>query len=207
MLQIVFQSQIQSEAQNFDAGDVCDAITAKMLRRHPHIFLPDGSLTAVDGRADAPSWESIKAQERLEAGEAPRSVVAGVPRSYPPLVRAMRSGERAHRVGFDWPDYHGVVDKIEEEVNEVKEALALDDNAAVEAEIGDLLYAIVNLCRHRGIDPESALHGTVDRFAQRFDLVESSLTADGLRPEDCALDELERRWQRAKESLKDAPDA
>lgn len=201
LLQIVFQAQIQREAGNFDAGDVCDAIAQKMLRRHPHIFREDGSLTDVEGRDEAPSWEAIKAQERKDAGEEARSVVAGVPKSYPPLVRAMRSGERAHRVGFDWPDHHGVVAKIEEEIEEIKEALAHDDNAAVEAEIGDALYAIVNLCRHRGIDPGEALAGTVDRFAARFDIVERGLTADGLRPENVSLDELEARWQRAKREI------
>ncbi len=186
MLQIVFQSEIQREAGRFDVGDVCDAIREKLVRRHPHLFGQDGARE---------SWEALKRKER--AG----SALDGVPRHLPALLRAYRTGEKAHGAGFDWPDHRGVVDKIDEEVGELKEALDEGDKAHIAHELGDLLYAVVNLARHFEIDAEGALRTTIARFEARFRLVEDQLAAEGKIPEKTPLAELEDKWQNAKRIL------
>ena len=124
-----------------------------------------------------------------------------MPRHLPALLRAYRTGEKARGVGFDWPTHEGVVDKIEEELAEVKEAIAGGDKDAIASEIGDMLYALTNLARHFEIDPEAALRQTIGRFEKRFRVVESSLAAEGKTPEQATLDELETRWQQAKKQL------
>lgn len=201
MLQIVFQSEIQREAGRFDIGDVCDAIRHKLIRRHPHIFAgtaPEGTPGTKEG------WEAIKRKEREArgaSGDRPTSALDGVPRHLPGLLRAYRTGEKARGAGFDWPTHHGVVDKIKEELGEVEEAIATGDKERISAEIGDLLYAIVNLSRHFEIDAEGAIRSTIARFEERFRLVEESLHAEGKTPEKEPLDELERRWQEAKKVI------
>lgn len=198
MLQIVFQSEIQREAARFDVGDVCAAIHAKLVRRHPHIFgdaAPEGTPGSKEG------WEAIKRKERAEKGGAAgraSSALDGVPRHLPALLRAYRTGEKARGAGFDWPSHHGVVDKIKEELGEVERAILDGKKERIADEIGDLLYAIVNLARHFEIDPEGATRSTIARFEERFRLVEQSLAAEGKTPEKEQLDELERRWQEAK---------
>jgi tetrapyrrole methylase family protein / MazG family protein len=206
MLQIVFQSEIQREAGRFDIGDVCDAIRDKLIRRHPHIFAgaaPEGRPGSKEG------WEAIKRKERAArdaqggADARPRSALDGVPRHLPGLLRAYRTGEKARGAGFDWPSHHGVIDKIKEELSEVEGAIATGDKERISAEIGDLLYAIVNLSRHFEIDAEGALRSTIARFEERFRLVEESLAAEGKTPEKESLDELERRWQQAKKLIEE----
>jgi MazG family protein len=202
LLQVVFQSEIQREAGRFDVGDVARAIDAKLKRRHPHIFGGDGVAGTVPGTQG--SWEAIKRAERAAKGkdvERRSSALDGVPRHLPALLRAYRTGEKARGAGFDWPDHHGVVDKIEEELGEVKQAIDSGDTAAIESEIGDLLYAITNLSRHFEIDPEAALRQTIARFEMRFRVVEELLAAEGKTPEQTPLDELEARWQQAKRRL------
>ncbi len=202
LLQIVFQAEIQREAGRFDVGDVARAIDAKLRRRHPHIFGGDGVSGTVPGTQGF--WEAVKRAERAAKGkdvERRSSALDGVPRHLPALLRAYRTGEKARGAGFDWPDHHGVVDKIEEELGEVKQAIASGDKAAIESEIGDLLYALTNLSRHFEIDPEAALRQTIARFEARFRLVEASLAAEGKTPEQTPLDELEARWQEAKRQL------
>lgn len=197
LFQIVFQAEIQREAGRFDVGHVAEAIRAKLVRRHPHVF---GS----ESGTDTIGWEAIKAEERAAKGKRHESALDGVPGHLPALLRAYRLGQKANRVGFDWPDWRGVLAKIREELAEIEETLDPEpDRARFEEEVGDLLYAVVNLCRHLEVDPEAALRGTMTRFRARFRLVEESLAAEGKRPEDADLDDLEARWQRAKRALKD----
>ncbi len=196
MLQVVFQAQIQREHQRFDAGDVATAIHDKLVRRHPHIFDP-----AYDG-PERPDWEALKQKERKKRGEKSSSL-AGVPKVLPALLRAYRVGEKAHRVGFDWPDTRGVWAKIEEELAEVKETLEpTPDRGRFEEEIGDLLYALVNLCRHLNTDPEAALRRTIARFEQRFARVEELLEQSGADAQTASLDVLEQHWEQAKRELR-----
>jgi MazG family protein len=202
LLQIVFQSEIQRDAGRFDVGDVARAIDDKLKRRHPHIFGGDGVAGTTPGSQQ--SWEAIKRAERAAQGKDEvkvSSALDGVPKHLPALLRAYRTGEKARGAGFDWPDHHGVVDKIEEELAEVKAAIVSGDKDAVAAEIGDMLYALTNLARHFEIDAETALRQTISRFEGRFRLVEEQLRAQGKTPEQCGLDELEANWQEAKRTL------
>ncbi|MFZ9889842.1 MAG: nucleoside triphosphate pyrophosphohydrolase [Myxococcota bacterium] len=192
LLQIVFQAELQRESGHFDLGDVCDAVRAKLERRHPHLF---GTAT------EKPDWESVKRAERRARGDVHESALDGVPRELPGLLRALRVGEKAHGVGFDWPDHRGVVAKIEEELDEVKEAIAEGDLAHIADEIGDLLYAIVNLTRHLKVDPEASLRRTISRFERRFRIVEERVRTSGKRLEECSLEELEDHWAEAKRQL------
>ncbi len=198
LLQVVFQSAIQRDAGRFDVGDVCTAIHDKLVRRHPHLF------GAHDDGAPRASWEAIKRQERdaaMPTSARPASALDGVPQHLPALLRAYRTGEKARGVGFDWPDHVGVVDKIKEELGELQEALDSGQQERISSELGDLLYAIVNLARHKTIDPEAALRGTMARFEQRFRVVEQLLAQQQKTPEQCTLDELEATWQQAKRQL------
>jgi MazG family protein len=192
MLQIVFQAEIQREHERFDVGDVCQAIHDKLVRRHPHIF---GDAT------ERPDWEATKREERKEKAGREESALDGVPRELPGLLRAFRVGEKAHAVGFDWPDHHGVIAKIEEELAEVKEAVETGDREAITHEIGDLLYAIVNLTRHMEVDPEAAIRSTMGRFEARFRRVEEHCRAEGRDPHDLSLEELDAHWETAKKEL------
>ena len=195
LLQIVFQSQIQREAEHFHIGDVCQAITKKLIRRHPELF-------DLNHTGPKKSWEEIKEQERAANPQERKGLFDSVPKAFPALLRAYRMGEKAHEVGFDWPDTHGVSAKIEEELQEVKEAIQQDNHENTTEEIGDLLYAIVNLSRHLGIDPESALRGTMNKFKNRFHEVEKGLWAEDKTPQEMTLDELEERWDAAKKQLR-----
>jgi MazG family protein len=151
-----------------------------------------GETVARDAATVLANWEAIK---RREKGGAPRGTLDGVPAALPALLRAFRIGEKAARVGFDWPDALGPRDKVDEELRELDEALAAGDRSASEAELGDLLFAVCNLARHHGIEPETALRGTIDRFSRRFRAVEAEL-GEGLGS--ASLDELEAAWQAAK---------
>ena len=194
LLQIVFQSQIRAEEGAFDAFDVCRAITAKMLRRHPHVFADASVSSASASRA---SWERIKAEERREGGHRPSSL-DGVPRALPALLRASRLGEKAAAVGFDWQRGRDVVPKIREEIDELEEALEAGDQREVAREFGDLLLALSSLARHLGVEPEDALRGANDRFTARFRAMEERST----RPlSELDLDALEALWQQAKAEL------
>jgi MazG family protein len=203
LLQIVFQSEIQREAGRFDVGDVARAIDDKLKRRHPHIFGGAGIEGTTPGSQNF--WEAIKRQERAALGKdaiKKSSALDGVPKHLPALLRAYRTGEKARGVGFDWPDHNGVVAKIEEELLEVKMAIASGDKEAIASEVGDLLYAVTNLSRHFELDPEASLRQTIGRFEARFRIVEELLAAEGKTPEQTSLDELEDRWQQAKRRLK-----
>jgi ATP diphosphatase len=180
-LQVVYHARIAAELGAFDIDDVMEAIIAKMIRRHPHIF---------GGASETPGWEALKAAERGSSDD--RSALAGVALSLPALLRAEKLQRRAARVGFDWPDSSGPRAKIDEELGEVE---AAEDEPSRAAEIGDLLFSIVNYARHLGVDPEVALRESNRRFEQRFRTVEQLAE----RPlADMSIDELEALWQRAK---------
>lgn len=192
LLQVVFQAEIRRQEGAFDAADVAHAISDKLVRRHPHVFANE----APDEDRDAAwrRWEEIKAKEK-----GPRSTLAGVPRSMPALLRAQRVQEKASRVGFDWPEVSGALDKVREEFAELQEAMATQDRRSVHHELGDLLFSLVNVARFVDLDAEDALRSTVDRFSRRFEHVETRVRASGLRLQDQSLEELDRLWQEAKE--------
>ncbi len=192
LLQIVFQAQIRDEEGAFNAHDVCRAITAKMLRRHPHVFGDDEVGSAEESRS---AWERIKAQERADQPRAASSALDGVPRSLPALLRASRLGEKAAGVGFDWGRAADVLPKIREEIAELEAALASQDPSEIAAEFGDVLLSLSSLARHVGVEPEDALRGANDRFTRRFRRMEQ-LSEQPLS--DLSAHRLEALWQRAK---------
>jgi MazG family protein len=204
VFQCVFQAQIAAEAGRFDIARVLESITAKLIRRHPHVFTPDGRpLRAARrrGHVKTPAavleqWEQLKAKEQADAGVS-RRLLSGVPRSLPALVRAHEIGTRVAAVGFDWARPTDVLDKIEEEVAELREALATSPGRAAE-EFGDLLFSIANLARQLKIEPESALREANDKFTARFDALESHFESRGRSIHQSTLDEMERVWQSVK---------
>jgi ATP diphosphatase len=188
-LQVVYHARIAEELGAFSIDDVIDAISAKMIRRHPHIF---GSSDST-GPVDSPGWEALKAAERTALED--RSALAGVALALPALKRSEKLQQRAARVGFDWPDASGPRSKIEEELGEIDRAEGQEE---LSAEIGDLLFSVVNYARHLDIDPESALRGACARFEQRFRKVE----AIAERPlGEMSIEALEELWQSAKKAL------
>ena len=192
LLQAFLHARMGAERGSFDIQSAARRVCEKMRRRHPHVF---GDAEAETPDAVLRQWDVIKRRER---GGAPKSALSGVPRHLPALHRAHDVQKKAARVGFDWPDVEGVMAKIEEELAEVRDALAAGDPEAVAAEIGDLLFAVVNLGRFRQLLAEELLHGTVRKFERRFQRMEGLLEAQGKRPESCSLDELDALWERAK---------
>lgn len=206
LLQVVYHARMAEEQRAFDFGDVVEAVTAKMVRRHPHVFGDEEARSA--GMAKG-MWEKIKAAERADraarrdakgvAEEKPH-YLDGVPRALPALTRALKLQQKAARVGFDWGAAEPVLDKIEEEIGELRQAIAAGDRPHMEEELGDLVFALVNLGRHLDIDAEQALAGTNAKFTGRFGKVEDGLAAAGTTLEDATLDEMEALWQRAKKA-------
>jgi tetrapyrrole methylase family protein/MazG family protein/ATP diphosphatase len=190
LLQIVFQSQLAKE--QFGIDDVIGAICAKMVRRHPHVF---GDEKAKDAAAVRERWEALKASEKRERG-----VLDGVPTAMPALLRAFRVGEKAAHLGLDWPDATGPRSKLDEELRELDAALSQGDTAAAEAELGDVLFAAVNLARKHNIDAEAALRKTIDKFGARVRYVERETRQSGVDPATLPLAELDRLWAKAKEA-------
>ncbi|BCB08224.1 MULTISPECIES: nucleoside triphosphate pyrophosphohydrolase [Halomonadaceae] len=208
LFQVVYYAQFGAEEQRFDFHDIVDTLTAKMLRRHPHVF-PDGTLASrrppgmsaedVQTQHVNSRWEALKADERAERSQqSTPSVLDDVPRTLPALSRAAKLSKRAARVGFDWPDASGVLDKIREELAEVEEALAEGNRQHAQEEVGDLLFAVTNLARTLGADPEQCLRTTNSKFERRFRYVERQLAADARPLTDASLDEMESHWQAAK---------
>ena len=199
LLQIIFQSEIRSEEDAFSLRDVADGIYAKLVRRHPHVF---ADATAGSSKEAYGSWETIKAKERAAQGSKQKGVLDGVPDALPALLRAYRIGEKASSVGFDWSSASGAFEKLREELRELEEVLdgqeGSIENQRVEEELGDLLFAAVNLARHRKIDPESALRNATFKFQKRFEFVEEALRRDDLPIQDAGLELLETLWQKAK---------
>jgi nucleoside triphosphate diphosphatase len=190
LLQVVFHSQMASEAGKFDLSDVIGSICAKMIRRHPHVF---GAHKGISTASVAAKWEDIKAAERANKQEN-SGALSGVAKSLPALLRAQKIQNRAARTGFDWPDVIGALDKVEEEIIEFKGALNLKDRTE---EMGDLLFSIVNVCRFLEIDAEQTLTAATRKFEQRFQFMEQS-ASDFFT---LSLDQKEALWQQAKSSL------
>ena len=194
----VFLAQVCTDAGRFTVADSLRAINAKLIRRHPHIFDPSGhpldTPTAVHQQ-----WEQIKAKEQADAGER-RSVLRGLARSLPSLLRAYEIGTRVAAVGFDWNRTEDVVAKIEEETAELRDAVAREGPARMEEEMGDLLFSIANLSRKLGIDPESALRKANEKFTARFEALEDRLHAQGRSVHQATLEEMEREWTAVKTS-------
>jgi ATP diphosphatase len=206
LLQVVFHARMAEEQGEFDFGDVVEAITTKMIRRHPHVFGGDDARAA--GMAKG-MWNRIKAEEkaekrqtRLARGDDPedhgKGYLDSVPVALPALTRALKLQEKAAHVGFDWKEAKPILDKIEEEIGELREAVEKSDNAAVADEFGDVLFALVNFGRHLKIDAETALRGTNEKFRTRLHRVERELEASGSSLEQATLDEMETLWQQAK---------
>jgi MazG family protein len=198
LLQVVFHARMAEEEGAFDFEDVAASIADKMERRHPHVF---GDATVADATAQTRAWEETKAEERREraAAEGRReSALDGVGVALPALTRALKIQARAARVGFDWGAPEPILDKIEEEIGELRAELDAADPARLEDELGDLLFAVVNLSRYLKIDPEVSLKKAIYKFDRRFRRVETLLADAGMTSEAAGLDEMERRWQQAK---------
>ena len=200
LFQVVFHAQMAEEQGVFDFDDIAQSICDKMFRRHPHVF---GSEEERRAGPQSGSWERIKAEERSEtdADNEVHSALDGVAIALPALKRAAKLGKRAARAGFDWPDREGPRDKIGEELDELAEAESLDSADAVQEELGDLLFSVVNLARHLDVDPEHALELANRKFERRFRLMERTLLADGRKTGSLSPGELEAAWQEAKLSL------
>lgn len=218
LLEVVFLSRIAEESGAFSVADAIDAIVTKLVRRHPHVFGSDAKLSTpheVRGK-----WEEMKASEQSTSAT-PKTILGGVPRTLPSLLRAYEYGARAAAVGFDWVQASDVVAKIDEEIQELRDAVEHEGrktkdegnvvranvgpsfSSGIEEELGDLLFAIANLSRKLGIEPEAALRRANDKFLGRFSEVERRITATGQRMQEKTLDELEATWQAVKQSAKD----
>jgi len=203
LLQVVFHARMAQEQGAFDFSDVVEAITTKLIRRHPHVFGDARDLTpeAVKGL-----WDRIKADERAvrRAGGAaePEGALAGVPTALPALTRALKLQQKASKVGFDWNDPRAVLAKIREEADEIEAALDAGETPHAAAETGDLLFAVVNLTRHFDADPESVLRMTNQKFERRFAWIERTLAARGRTPTEATLAEMDALWDAAKAAEK-----
>ncbi len=205
LLQVVFHARIAEERGEFAFGDVVEAVTSKMIRRHPHVFAVSAANTPDSVKLQ---WDQIKAEEKRERAErrARRGItedfkagfLGGVQRSQPALTEALKLQEQAARVGFDWSNPAPILDKIEEEIAELREALADGKPEKVSDELGDLIFALVNIGRHVKADPEDALRGTNTKFRRRFNHIETSLTENGETLQEASLERMEDLWQAAK---------
>ena len=205
LLQVVFHAQMAEEAGLFDFGGVVEAITAKLIRRHPHVFGDAQGLTSDEVKA---LWGRIKADEKRlklassakggQPQEAKSGALEGVPLKLPALSRALKLQEKAGKVGFDWNDVRAVLEKIREEVAEVEAEIAEGSPQALASEVGDLLFAATNLARHLKVDPEAALRQANAKFERRFAHIESRLAEGGRTPESASLDEMDQLWVEAK---------
>jgi nucleoside triphosphate diphosphatase len=198
LLQVVFHARMAQEQSAFDFGDVVQEITEKLIRRHPHVF---GDLRAADPQSVKGLWDDIKAQEKAAKAArgkpADEGALAGVPVALPALTRALKLQAKAGKVGFDWNDPHAVLAKIREEADEIEEALDGDASAAA-GEVGDLLFAAVNLARHLNADPETLLRATNQKFERRFASIEAALASKGKKPQDATLAEMDALWDEVK---------
>lgn len=211
LFQVVYYSQLATEEGRFGFAEVVDGITAKLIRRHPHVF-PDGDLYGapdaqkLEEAAVKQRWEELKAEERAAKAAAPEqlSLLDDVPQALPALSRAAKLQKRAAQVGFDWPEALPVLDKVREELDEVLEAMSENDPQAIAEELGDLLFAVANLARHLKVEPEAALRAANGKFERRFRFIEQALREAGRPIENCSLDELDALWGEAKKQEKAA---
>jgi ATP diphosphatase len=208
LLQVVYHARMAEEENAFAFGDVVEAITTKMIRRHPHVFADsNGNLTAPGVKS---AWERIKTEEKAErAARRPHdevsqpSLLSGVKAGQPALTRAMALQRKASSVGFDWNDPRAVLSKIREEADEIEAALDGADTSKLEDETGDLLFALVNLARHIGADPDLALRRTNAKFERRFGYIERALAAQGRSLQQASLEEMDALWNEAKSDEKE----
>lgn len=191
LFQVVFHAQLAAERREFSMAELLGALIDKMVRRHPHVFADRSIGSAAEALSQ---WEAIKQAE----GGPGRSALHGIPRSLPGLLRAERIQHRASRIGFDWDDAGPALDKVREEVEELHAALHTRDREATAAEVGDLLFAAVNVARLAGVDAEAALQGAVERFRTRFEHMEAAADESGRELRSLTLDEMERLWMEAK---------
>ena len=207
LLQVVFHDRMAEEAGLFSFVDVVNAVTSKMIRRHPHVFARSDADTPDKVKVQ---WDEIKRQEKAERAER-RARLGGeetfkaghlgaVPRAFPALMEALKLQEQAAKVGFDWSDAEPILDKIEEEIAEFRTALSRGDQTQISDELGDVIFAMANIGRHVGTDPENALRGTNTKFRRRFAHIEKGLEARGISLIDATLDEMEALWQDAKKT-------
>jgi MazG family protein len=207
LLQVLFYSQMANEQDKFSIDDVLDRLSEKLVSRHPHVF---GDVKAETSSDVLRNWEAIKRKEKEQQGspnQQPQSVLAGVSPAMPALLEAHKLGSRASKVGFDWPDVDGLVEKLEEEVRELQQELKHVPESKskvvpgnIEEEVGDLFFVLVNLARHLAVDPESALKKTNRKFRRRFHWMENQLNLSGRIAKEASMEELESLWQQAKES-------
>ncbi|UJW73682.1 nucleoside triphosphate pyrophosphohydrolase [Rhizobium sp. SL42] len=206
LLQVVFHARIAEEAGLFNFGDVVTAITTKMIRRHPHVFARSDADTPETVKLQ---WDAIKRQEKQERAERranngasedfKQGHLGGVQRSFPALTEALKLQEQAAKVGFDWSEAEPILDKVEEEIGELREALKAGKQDKISDELGDLIFALVNIGRHVGAEPEQALRGTNTKFRRRFNHIETELHANGEALKAATLERMEELWQAAKQ--------
>jgi nucleoside triphosphate diphosphatase len=201
LLQVAFHARLAEEQGAFDFGGVVEAITAKMIRRHPHVFGDARDLTPDQVKA---LWGEIKAAERAARPKREEGALSGVALALPALTRALKLQEKAGKVGFDWNDARAVIAKIREEIDEVEAEIDAGREDLAQAELGDLLFVVVNLARHLNADPEAALRGANAKFERRFGYIEEALARRGLKPEQSTLAEMDALWDEAKGQEKSA---
>lgn len=195
-LHIVFQAQIAQDNREFTLQDALTHICEKLIRRHPHVF---GDVKVKDTDEVFKNWDAIKKKEK---GAARASVLDGIPRHLPPLHKARTVQEKARRVGFDWEHIDQVLAKVDEELVEVREALKNNDKDAVEDELGDLLFAVVNVARFAEVEPSRALHRTIEKFTRRFRAIEEELAKKNMTPSEASFEELDALWDATKADAK-----
>ena len=190
LLHVLFQAELSSEKKEFDIFDSLDSINNKLVRRHPHVFDKDSKNDSWNQKG---SWEESKKKEKKRD-----SVLDGIPKSLPGLLRSRRVQERAASVGFDWKEVDPIIDKVEEELNEVRESIDENDKEQIELELGDLLFSIVNLSRFYNIDPENALKRSTNKFINRFNKIEKRISESGKSMEDSDLETMDKIWNEVK---------
>lgn len=191
LMQVLFHTDIEREAGHFDIDDVADAACKKLVYRHPHVFRRD--------EPDAPDWDTMKQRERAQTTTA--EAMDSVARSLPALWRCDKIQAKAAKTGFEWPDVHAALDKVDEETRELRAAVASGDTEAIGDELGDLLFAAVKVARFAGIDPEQAAHAACEKFIRRFSAMETAAVADGTALEQCTLEQMLTLWQQAKQTV------
>lgn len=191
LMQVLFHTDIEREAGHFDIDDVADAACKKLVYRHPHVFRRD--------EPDAPDWDTMKQRERAQTTTA--EAMDSVARSLPALWRCDKIQAKAAKTGFEWPDVHAALDKVDEETRELRAAVASGDTEAIGDELGDLLFAAVKVARFAGIDPEQTAHAACEKFIRRFSAMETAAANDGTALEQCTLEQMLTLWQQAKQTV------
>lgn len=191
LMQVLFHTDIEREAGHFDIDDVADAACKKLVYRHPHVFRRD--------EPDAPDWDTMKQRERAQTTTA--EAMDSVARSLPALWRCDKIQAKAAKTGFEWPDVHAALDKVDEETRELRAAVVSGDTEAIGDELGDLLFAAVKVARFAGIDPEQAAHAACEKFIRRFSAMETAAANDGTALEQCTLAQMLSLWQQAKQTV------